>query len=196
MKTLVNKGKIKYNWYISYRTRLIISHLRGNKMRKKIVISGLIVLIIGIVIVGSSTAVVLSNTSVGGKLVQSNSGEWESPVINVSSGYRIVVTSHVSEFAIIPSKDMSIVNATNVNEYSVSSFKLTNVSSTSISQYKPTSGNYYLVVFTTSSPNVKYTVIKSLSQDARLGLIELAGIDLTIAGFVVLIIGLVKKKKN
>lgn len=165
-------------------------------MRKKIVIIGLVLLIAGIVIIGASTAAVLSKTSAGGKLVQNSADEWVSPTINVSSGYQIIVTSHASDFAVVPSRDISIVNTTNLNEYSVHSFKQTNASSITVTQYKPASGDYYLVVFSSLSPNVKYTVVKSISQDAVFGLLELVGIGLSVAGFVVLIIGLVKKKNS
>lgn len=165
-------------------------------MRKKIAIAGAIVLIVGIAIFGVSLQQTFANTTVGTQMSQHSNGEWASNEINISSGNKLTLITNASDFGVIPAKDLSSLTSGNLNSYELTPTGNTSTSSGSVYVYSPNSGSYYIVAFAGSSPSVTYTTASSLGAVAAYGIFLIVGVILGFAGFIVLIVGLVLKRKD
>lgn len=169
---------------------------RGENMRKKIAIIGLIMLVVGIAMFAISTFGVLHSTTVGTAMTQQSSGIWASSEINISSGYQLTLITHTSSFGVVPASDLSSVTSSNLTSLSISWTAQTNTSVGTVTTYSPASGSYYLVVLSSSMPSATYSTATSLTAIAVYGILDVVGIIVGIIGFIVLIVGLILKRKD
>lgn len=166
-------------------------------MRKKLVIIGAVVLIIGVVLFFAVSEELLATSNVGQIQTGAGSGEWKSPMLNVTSGGQVTLISSSASSALIPASDLSKVTSSNLASYALktsSGFK--NLSVGTVSVYMPPAGSYYIVTFSSTAPTLTYTVVNSASLTVVLGLLEIVAIVMGIAGLIVLIVGAVLKEKH
>ncbi len=90
-------------------------------MRKNIVVIGLILLVIGIVMVGVESVSIehsgASTLSTQTTMIPSPNGEYHSNLLSVNKNQIVTVVTN-SKAYLIPASDISIVNESNVNNYS------------------------------------------------------------------------------
>ena len=166
-------------------------------MRKKIAIIGVVLLIVGVAFFAIATEGILSTTTASTQMLQQNTGEWASSEINISSGYQLTMITNNTSFGVVPASDLSSVTNSNLQSLGISPKSETNQTSLGVvSTFSPAAGSYYIIVFDKTMPSVTYTTATSLGSIVLYGILELVGIIVGIAGFIVLIVGLILKKKN
>ncbi len=166
-------------------------------MRKNLLLVGIVLLVLGVALAGvatyetAHTALGISSGA-GTSMYPGQNGDYYSNVLNTSSGSEIVVVSSAHP-SLIPSKDLNIVNSTNVGSYAISPTRSTGSSF----YYSDLNGTYNVVVFSASYPTVDYVVITgSLGTVAIYGILLIVGVILAIAGIIIAIIGAILKPKN
>ncbi len=166
-------------------------------MRKKIAVIGLVLLVAGVAIFFAGGSLGIRGLINDETMSAKGSGEFMSPVFNVSSGELVLITSNpASSIYLIPSADASIVNSSNVGNYKVAGGTYANNSGVTTIEYTSiSSGTYNIVSFTSSSPKV--TLTKEPVNSLLVALLPtIIGGIMAFAGFIVLIIGLVLRRKE
>lgn len=164
-------------------------------MRKNIVIIGLILLIIGVALFYAGGDLGISGISTSPTFTEKGTSQWDSSTIQVSSGQLIVLTSNDSKTFLIPSNDVNLVTSSNVNNYEINGTATTTSGITTIEYTSITPGTYVVVTF--GSHQAKVTMIKKSIDSLLVSLLPiLLGGILGFVGFIVLIVGLVLKKKQ
>ncbi len=167
-------------------------------MRKKIAVTGAVILAAGLVMLFASSSVVNAHTSEYSKMYQKGTDEWVSIEINSTSNTDIAITmsSNIS-VGLVPASNLSAVTSSNIQQYALSPSQSTNTSSTFIISYLHEPGKFYIVASSPSHPVVHYTVINDASAVSVLSLFTLFGIMVGIAGVIVTGLGaILKNKKN
>lgn len=163
-------------------------------MRKKLLVVGLVMLVVGVGVFFISTYEAGGLTHVSTTMNATSSGEWVSaPLNSTSTSSIVVVVTSGGTYGVIPVSDLASVGPTNLSTYALAASASVSASHTSV--YNGHSGEYYLVVFSSSQPTVRYTVIGSLSQVAIFGVMVLAGGAIAFIGFILAIVGAVLKPK-
>ena len=166
-------------------------------MRKKILIIGLILLVVGIVMAGASAveAAHSASGSISGAstaMFPDSNGGYHSQALNVSSGEEVIVVANQQAY-LIPSEDLGTATQETVTGYAVAPSS----SAGNTSTYSNIPGSYYIVTFGSSPPSVDYAVVSGgLGHLILIGLLVLVGVFLAIAGIIIAIIGAVLKPKN
>lgn len=160
-------------------------------MRKKMLIAGIIVLLIGIVIYGGAGYATAQETTTSNTWVAYNNGEYISAPLNFTGGYLLTYSYSGSHSGVVSSNNLTKVNSSNIGSLSLAT--ITNINSEKA--YNLNTGSYYIVIFSNSSPSISYTYAK-LSSILVTGILTLVGAILFIAGIIITIIGAVLKKKN
>ncbi|MEM0141088.1 MAG: hypothetical protein QXN66_03510 [Thermoplasmatales archaeon] len=161
-------------------------------MRKNWVIVGIALLIVGAIMVSASlTQVERSFPFSQLNMTSTGNGYFISPAINVSQESEIIISSSSTSY-LIPSKDISLLNSTNIESYGMHPY-LTEGNS---SAFLGASGVYYVAVPGNVTPVVRYGIVSSsLGPVVLYGLLLIVGVILIIAGIVIAVIGLFLKKK-
>ena len=166
-------------------------------MRKKIAITGALILAAGLVMLFASSSVVNSHTSEYSRMSQKGTNEWVSLEINSTSNTDIAITmSNNITVGLVPASNLSAVTASNIQQYAVSPSQSTNTSSTFIISYLHEPGKFYIVASSSSDPAVHYTIINDASIVSVLSLFTLFGIMVGIAGVIVTGLGVLLKNKK
>jgi hypothetical protein len=160
-------------------------------VRKNLLIAGIILLVVGVVFVGTSLS--LEDTSLHTSSIlnfNSSTNEYYSSEINLNPSNELIVVSG-DKYYLIPSSDLAISNSTNYV-----SFQIPPTTSFDGNQiYSALNGSYYLVSFA-SSPSISYAVTSTHSISiVYLGFLLLVGIALFISGIVISITGAMLKPK-
>lgn len=163
-------------------------------MRKNIVLIGLVLLIVGVAIIGVSLYEMSALSDINSSLTQVSSNEWRSDVINVnSSGVLTITTSETSGFGLIPASDLSAVTASNLANYAVGYDTSTTSGSQNAFVYDQLSGQYYFVIFSSSTPTMTYLFLTAEGEIFAELLIVGAGV--AFVGLIMAIVGAILKKK-
>lgn len=162
-------------------------------MRKKILIIGVVLLVIGVAIGGTSlyeTSKEVKNVSK--TMYTGQNGDYYSAILTPSStGYISVVSS--SETYLIPSQDLAVVDSSNVMDYAIAP----TITTASATIYSDLNGSYYVVAFGSTTPTVTYTVLElNLGLIGIIAISMIIGFILAIAGIIITIIGAILKPKN
>jgi hypothetical protein len=157
-------------------------------MRKQIVIVGVILLIIGIVIFAVGVYGESSSSTILRTFNQQQTGEYVSDQIIANSSVSIVVRSPASSGGLISAQDLNVVNSSNISSYT-----LPYNSTVTGDLYKGLNGNYYYVVFSSTSPNT--IIVIATPVVAEYGVLALAGGGCAVVGIIVAIIGAVLKRR-
>jgi uncharacterized membrane protein len=157
-------------------------------MRKRVIIAGIIILVIGVVLLGGGLVAALSSTSVVNNFNQLNPGEYVSNEIFINTTSTVVVTSPAIVGGLIPSQDLGAVNSANVGTY-VIPFNSTTIGD---NVYDRLVGSYYYIVFSSTQPATQIVVAGGFLGT---GLLTLAGIALIIVGIIVMVVGAIMKNR-
>jgi len=164
-------------------------------MRKKIAVIGLVILIVGIALaaggyyettsVGLHSAVKTDPYNITTGYMTNN--------VTVSSGYEVIMISNDTHAGLIKVSDLSKANnITNLEHY-----EITPTSHTSNDRIYTdlAAGTYVFIAFNTSMPVITYEYAPLTTIEVGGSLLVIGGIA-AFVGFIVLIIGLVLKKKK
>jgi len=161
-------------------------------MRKRTVIIGLIILVIGIAFVAGGIASLKGTTSTVSTFTQTQTGEYVSSELVLSSAATVVVRPSSSTGGLIPAQDLSDVNSGNLATYALSTKSTAGGSAT----YVGIQGDYYYVIFTSSQPTTNIVIAADLIKTIESGVLVLLGGVLFLVGLIVTIIGLIRKSNK
>ncbi len=156
-------------------------------MRKKLLFTGLVILILGVSVIGLGLVRVESSSIRSTQVTAYSQGEYVTGVINLSVPSVLTVESSSKDSGLIPTSALSLVNESNIYLYAIRP----NASSGGIYSYTNISGIYYYVVFSNTTPTVSH-LITPLNAAVYATLIFI-GIVFSIVGVVALILGVVLK---
>lgn len=166
-------------------------------MRKGVALTGLVLLIIGIVAIGVSFGSGFGIPKTSTVVNKMSPGEWDSNPINITSNEALaVVTSASGSYGLVKASDLATVNALNIGSLSIKQNSTATVHSHLELTYRYHSGIYYFVVFSSVAPSitVAYRAVTSHSVSGAL-LLFIGGL-LILAGIIVGIVGLVLRRKR
>ncbi|WP_010917599.1 hypothetical protein [Thermoplasma volcanium] len=162
-------------------------------MRKKIVLIGVVVLVIGIVIFAGGDAAILHYTVTDTAVKELATGQYGREITLTSSSL-FTVSSTFPNWIVVTSSNYSKVTSGNYATYAISPIENTHVSSLYVKGYDLGTGSYYLLAFNSSQPPVTYSYLPlSVSY---LSLLSVFGIVLLIIGIIIAIIGVILKRKE
>lgn len=158
-------------------------------MRKKTVVIGLIILVVGIACVAGGIAGVRGTTSTISTFFQHPTGEYISSEVVLNSTAVVVVRPASSTGGLVPAEQLSAVNSTNLATYALP------VSSTAAGSatYVGVQGDYYYVIFTPSQPSTRIVITGDVARTAVSGILVLLGGILFLAGLIVALVGAIRK---
>ncbi len=166
-------------------------------MRKNIVIIGLILLVIGVALFFGGGDLGLHGLVKSETMTAVSTNEYQSSSFSVTAGSIVIITSHpASSLYIVHTSDASGVNSSNIAHYEVSGGTSNNTSGVTTLEFTSlTAGSYTVVSFSDQKTSV--TLTNEVVSSLILSLIPtLLGLLLGFIGFIVLIVGLVLKRKN
>jgi hypothetical protein len=163
-------------------------------MRTKIAIIGLVLMVVGIALFFGGGELALGHTSAPQTLTLAKGGEWASSDINVSAGSLVIVTSSTPNVYLVSSSNLGKLNDTNVGQYAINSTKTTAAGETTIDFSNLTAGQYLTISTSAARPNIS-VVNEGLNSLITALLPFILGVVLGFVGFIILIVGLLLKKK-
>ncbi|MCL4346271.1 MAG: hypothetical protein M1496_07970 [Candidatus Thermoplasmatota archaeon] len=168
-------------------------------MRKNIVIIGLILLVVGIALAVVGAQLVVPQAGINAKPsseVSLGNNLWRTSEITLTSSTSIVEDqSSASSVYLVKASLISSVTQSNLKTIGVAPSSHTTASSENIFTFAVTSsGSYYLVSNSTSQPSNAISVINAASIIGP-ALVLLVGGGLAFVGLIILIVGLILRKK-
>ena len=160
-------------------------------MNKPFVIIGVVVVIIGVVLIAVGAVGVLRGLTVISTFNQPHSGEYVSSELMLNSTSDIAVTSAAATGGLISASDLNLVNSTNIDQYALTPHS--NVGGTQT--FIDLTGNYYYVVFSSSQPSSKVVATPLHGGTIASSPLVLAGFIVVIIGIVVAVLGVRMKSK-
>ena len=161
-------------------------------MRKRTVIIGLIILVIGIAFVAGGVVGLKGTTSTISTFTQPQTGEYVSSEVVLNSTADVVVRPPSSTGGLVPAQALSDVNSTSLATYALPANSTVGGSAT----YVGVQGDYYYVIFTSSQPATKIVITGDLAKTVESGVLVLLGGILFLAGLIVTIIGAIRKSNK
>lgn len=161
-------------------------------MRKRAVIIGLIILVIGIAFVAGGVAGLKGTTSTISTFTQPQTGEYTSSEVVLNSTAVVVVRPSSSTGGLVPAQTLSDVNSTSLATYALPASSTVGGSAT----YVGVQGDYYYVIFTSSQPATKIVITEDVAKTAESGILVVLGGILFLAGLIVTIIGAIRKSNK
>lgn len=158
-------------------------------MRRKVFYVGLVILVIGLVLVISGTALLSGKLVTGDSFQQVRSDEYGTHNLQFNGTTFLLVTNSSANISLIRTSDVAAAGSGNISDYAINS----TISISTDRAYEIGAGNYTLVFFGNSAPHVNYEYI--LESQEYLASIEVVGIVLGIIGFIIMIIGAFMKEK-
>jgi uncharacterized membrane protein len=161
-------------------------------MRKRTVIIGLIILVIGIALVAGGIVGLKGTTSTISTFTQPKTGEYVSSELVLNSTTVVVVRPSSSTGGLVPAQALSDVNSTSLATYALSASSTAGGSAT----YVGVQGDYYYVIFTSSQPATQIVIAGDLAKTVESGILVLLGGILFLVGLIVTIIGAIRKSNK
>jgi hypothetical protein len=161
-------------------------------MRKRTVIIGLIVLVIGIALVAGGVVGLKGTTGTISTFTQPRTGEYVSSELVLNSTAVVVVRPSSSTGGLVPAQSLGDVNSTSLATYALPASSTAGGSAT----YTKVQGDYYYVIFTSSQPTTNIVVAGDLARTVESGVLVLLGGVLFLAGLIVTIIGAIRKSNK
>jgi hypothetical protein len=158
-------------------------------MRKRTVVIGLIILVIGIAFVAGGVVGLKGSTSTISAFTQPQTGEYVSSEVVLNSTAVVVVRPSSSTGGLVPAQALSDLNSTSLATYALPASSTAGGSAT----YTSLQGDYYYVIFTASQPTTKVVIAGDLGKTVQSGILVLLGGILFLAGLIVTIIGAIRK---
>jgi hypothetical protein len=161
-------------------------------MRKRTVIIGLIIMVIGIAFVAGGIVGLRGTTTTISTFTQPQTGEYVSSEVVLNSTADVVVRPSSSTGGLVPAQSLADVNSANLATYAVPA----NSTAAGSATYAGVHGDYYYIIFTSSQPTTKIIVAGDLIKTVESGVLVLLGGVLFLAGLVVTIIGAIRKSNK
>jgi len=164
-------------------------------MRKKIAVIGLVILIVGIALAvgGIQEDKSLVHTTVKTDPYNTTTTGYMTDNITVSHGYEVLVISSDTHSGLIKASNLPKAdNITNLEHYEIT--PTSHASDEMIYTGLP-AGTYVFIAFNTSMPVITYEYASLTTMEIGGSLLVIGGIA-AFVGFIILIIGLVLKKKK
>jgi len=161
-------------------------------MRKRTVIIGPIILVIGIAFVAGGVVGLKGTTSTISTFTQPQTGEYVSSEVVLNSTADVVVRPSSSTGGLVPAQALSDVNSTSLATYALPASSTVGGSAT----YVGVQGDYYYIIFTSSQPATKIVIAGDLAKTVESGILVLLGGILFVAGLIVTIIGAIRKSNK
>jgi hypothetical protein len=161
-------------------------------MRKRTVIIGLIILVIGIAFVAGGVVGLNGTTSMISTFTRPQTGEYVSSEVVLNSTAVVVVRPSSSTGGLVPAQALSDVNSTSLATYALHASSTAGGSAT----YVGVQGDYYYVIFTSSQPATKIVITGDVAKTVESGILVLLGGILFLAGLIVTIIGAIRKSNK
>ena len=161
-------------------------------MRKRTVIIGLIILVIGIALVAGGVVGLKGTTSTISTFTQSQTGEYVSSEVVLNSTAVVVVRPSSSTGGLVPAQALSDVSSTSLATYALSANSTKGGSAT----YTGLQGDYYYVIFTSNQPTTNIVIAGDLAKTIESGVLVLLGGILFLAGLIVTIVGAIRKSNK
>jgi len=161
-------------------------------MRKRTVIIGLIMLVIGIAFVAGGVVGLKGTTSTVSTFTQPQTGEYVSSEVVLNSTAVVVVRPSSSTGGLVPAQALSDVNSTSLATYALPASSTAGGSAT----YVGVQGDYYYAIFTSSQPATKIVITGDVAKTVESGILVLLGGVLFLAGLIVTIIGAIRKSNK
>jgi len=161
-------------------------------MRKRTVIIGLIMLVIGIAFVAGGVVGLKGTTSTVSTFTQPQTGEYVSSEVVLNSTAVVVVRPSSSTGGLVPAQALSDVNSTSLATYALPASSTAGGSAT----YVGVQGDYYYAIFTSSQPATKIVITGDVAKTVESGILVLLGGILFLAGLIVTIIGAIRKSNK
>jgi uncharacterized membrane protein len=161
-------------------------------MRKRTVIIGLIILVIGIALVAGGVVGLKGTTSTISTFTQPKTGEYVSSELVLNSTTVVVVRPSSSAGGLVPAQSLSDVNSTSLATYALPTTSTAGGSAT----YGKIQGDYYYVIFTSSQPTTMIVIAGDLAKTIESGALVLLGGILFLVGLIVTIIGAIRKSNK
>jgi len=161
-------------------------------MRKRTVIIGLIMLVIGIAFVAGGVVGLKGTTSTISTFTQPQTGEYVSSEVGLNSTAVVVVRPSSSTGGLVPAQALSDVNSTSLATYALPASSTAGGSAT----YVGVQGDYYYAIFTSSQPATKIVITGDVAKTVESGILVLLGGILFLAGLIVTIIGAIRKSNK
>ncbi|HVC26788.1 MAG TPA: hypothetical protein VND40_01370 [Nitrososphaerales archaeon] len=161
-------------------------------MRKRTVIIGPIILVIGIAFVAGGVVGLKGTTSTISTFTQPQTGEYVSSEMVLNSTADVVVRPSSSTGGLVPAQALSDVNSTSLATYALPASSTVGGSAT----YVGVQGDYYYIIFTSSQPATKIVIAGDLAKTVESGILVLLGGILFVAGLIVTIIGAIRKSNK
>ncbi|WP_393970999.1 hypothetical protein OXIME_001246 [Oxyplasma meridianum] len=159
-------------------------------MRRKVFYTGLVILIIGIVLVVSGSALLSGKLITGDSFQHVDSDVFVTKNLQFNGTTFLLVTNTSANISLIRTSDMPLAGPGNISNYAISP----TLSIFTDRTYKVGSGNYTLIFFGKLAPHVSYEYI--LQSQEYLASLEVIGIVLGIIGFIVMMVGAFMKEKS
>ncbi len=166
-------------------------------MRKKLLLIGIIILVVGVVFAAVDTFGAAHFTSSATlTLTKDSQGIFASKGIKVASGNIFTIESKSSSTYLVSFSDLSNVNSSNIAKYEVHPLTKTVSDSITAFVYDNISGTFAVVSLSSSVSTVTTALITNSGGVVAMALLLILGIVLAIAGVIVTILGAVLKPKN
>jgi Uncharacterised conserved protein (DUF2371) len=161
-------------------------------MKKRTVIVGLVVLILGVAFIAGGSYGLKNVSSRTATFTQQGTGEYVSSEMLLNSSNVVVVKPAAATGGMVSAQDLDKVNTSDVGSYTVPS----NSSASGADTYLGLKGGFYYVVFSSSQPTTRIVVAGNLATTAAVGLLVLLGFVLVIVGIIVAVVGLRRKDRQ
>ncbi|MHB1440506.1 MAG: hypothetical protein ACYCSO_02825 [Cuniculiplasma sp.] len=161
-------------------------------MRGKVVRIGLVLIVVGIIMVVAGIGLTSDYLTVSHNYVRDGT-MYRSQEINITSDGLVALNGN-STFYLIHANNISLVNKTNVGNYSIASTGPTHNGFGN--EFLVGAGSYYLVSFLAPSSGVVYSFTSNFSTFTDLGIILLLGLFLIVISIIILIAGFLLKNKS
>jgi uncharacterized membrane protein len=176
---------------------VFISHIYIHAMRKKLLLVGIIILVVGVVFAAVGTFGTAHFTSVSTlTMTKDSQGIFASKGIEISSGNLFTFESKSNSTYLVSFSDLSNVNSSNIAKYEVHPLTRTSTDSITSFVYDNISGTFAVVSLSSSVSSVTAVLVTDSGALVVMGLLLILGIVLAIVGVIITIIGAILKPKN
>jgi|GEM_PF-2958914 len=158
-------------------------------MRRRVFYAGLVILVIGILLIISGTALVSGKLVTGDSFQQVRSDVFATKNLQFNGTTFLLVTNSSANISLIRTSDVPLAGSGNISDYAINS----TLSISTDRAYDVGAGNYTLIFFGKSAPLVNYEYI--LQSQEYLASLEVIGIVLGIIGFIIMIVGAFMREK-
>lgn len=160
-------------------------------MRKRTVVIGVVILIVGGALFAGGAIGALASITINTTFSQPHPGEYVSAEIVLNSTSSLAVASPSPSGGIVHAQDLGALNSANIGSYAIPF----NSTAAGADVYRSLRGDFYYVAFSATQPNTKIVATPERSSLLAFGALVLLGLALALVGIVVVVVGVVQKNR-